>query len=66
MSIEKEGFGPVISKAISAYSGNVHHFTPSHVILAMIDAGLFDILLQQTGAKFDKHPNLGAQENKTN
>ena len=62
MSARTEGFSPIIKRAISAFTGNIIILLFPMLILSLLDAGLFEFLLQQTGAKnLADIQNLGAQ-----
>ena len=62
MSARKEGFGPIIKRAISAFTGNFLILLFPMLLLSILDAALFEFLLQQTGAKdLAAIQNLGAQ-----
>ena len=62
MSARKEGFGPIIKRAVSAYTGNFIILLFPMLLLSLLDATLFEFLLQQTGAKdLAAIQSLGAQ-----
>ena len=47
MSARKEGFGPIIKRAISAFTGNFLILLFPMLLLSILDAALFEFLLQQ-------------------